>query len=134
MTIETIATTEEVLQFIHDAHFIQPWELANQFGYTQRGAEDKIYELHKAGLVINSIYGKWNLTTRGERRLDYYNAHQKKDRIAVQDELKQIESVNELIRHFKSIGDTKTVEILEQHRVYHEKHLRLFKERLIQTH
>jgi hypothetical protein len=74
MAVGKIPTTQEILQFIKDAQFIQPWELSNKYGYTQRFAENKIYRLHKARLIDNSIPGKWNLTTEGLRRLNYYNA------------------------------------------------------------
>ncbi len=78
--MEQIASKKQVLQFINDCHYAQPWEVANEFGYTLKGAIAKIHRLRVAGLVTNSIYGKWNLTNEGERRLDYYNAHQKKGR------------------------------------------------------
>ena len=54
--------------------YIAPWQLEAKFGYTKRGAINKITELRIAGLITNSTYGKWNLTFTGLRRLEYYYA------------------------------------------------------------
>ena len=75
--MQQIATTKQILQFIGDLEFIQPWQLENEFGYTAKSAQKKIQCLRVAGLINNSIRGKWNLTTEGERRLEYYNAKDK---------------------------------------------------------
>lgn len=69
---------KKLLEFIKNNVFVQPWQLAEEFGYTQGSACKKIMRLHRAGLIDNSVRGKWNLTDDGERRLQYYYAHEKK--------------------------------------------------------
>lgn len=70
---KVIATTKQILQFIHDAGYIKPRELSDELGFTERYAITKITRLHKRGLVDNKqIHGKWNLTEEGERRLNYH--------------------------------------------------------------
>jgi hypothetical protein len=68
----------EILQFIKDSIFIEPWQLVKKFDYTMSGAIGRIYLYHKYGLVENPIRGKWCLSNEGERRLAYYVTHQKK--------------------------------------------------------
>jgi Mn-dependent DtxR family transcriptional regulator len=69
--MEIVPTRREILQFIDDCQFIQPWELANEFGYTNKFAKLKVHRLYKAGLIANTVYGKWNLTSKGFKRLEY---------------------------------------------------------------
>jgi hypothetical protein len=78
--MEKLPTLKEILQFISDRHFVQPWELANQFHYTPRFAQNKTYRLHKSGLIKNAEYGKYNLSYDGLRRLAYLNEREKKER------------------------------------------------------
>jgi hypothetical protein len=76
------ATRQEILEYIQANVYIETWQLSYKFGYTKWGAIKKIQSLKRAGLVHNKIvYGKWNLTHQGLRRLDYYlNGQQEKIR------------------------------------------------------
>jgi predicted HTH transcriptional regulator len=76
----TKATKKELLEFIKSLGYIQPWQIRQKFGYTELGANHKIMELKKQGLINNPVTGKWNLTYTGLRRLEYYNAKDNKNK------------------------------------------------------
>jgi Mn-dependent DtxR family transcriptional regulator len=69
--MERVPTRIEILEFIRNRQFIQPWELADRFGYTHKFAKLKVHRLYRAGLIGNTVRGKWNLTYKGLRRLEY---------------------------------------------------------------
>lgn len=55
-----------------------PFTLIERFGYKYKGAEKRLYNLAREGLITQWIErGEWSLTQNGYRRADYYDQQRK---------------------------------------------------------
>jgi Mn-dependent DtxR family transcriptional regulator len=75
------ASTKEILEFIKLKQFIEPWQLSDKFGYTEKGSAKKLSILKKRGLLNNEIYGQWDVTEKGTARLIYYGKREREARV-----------------------------------------------------
>lgn len=67
------STKREVLSFFEEKEVIGIHSLIDRFGYTYKGAKQRIYLLHKEGLIEPLFErGTWGLTQKGVRRLMHY--------------------------------------------------------------
>ena len=67
------ATKREVLKFFDEKEVVTSWMLMDRFEYTYKTARDRLYRLHREGLIEPLfIRGTWGLTQKGVRRLMYY--------------------------------------------------------------
>ena len=67
------ASKREVLAFFEEREVVTIHSLMDRFGYLYKGAEKRIYLLHKEGLIEPLFErGTWGLTRKGERRLIAY--------------------------------------------------------------
>lgn len=68
------ATKSEVLRSIRDRDFVTVHDLIERFGYKYKGAEKRLYNLAREGLITQWIErGQWSLTQDGYRKADYYD-------------------------------------------------------------
>jgi uncharacterized membrane protein len=66
------ATKLDILEFIRGRGMIEPWELRDHFGYSEKTVPKCLYRLKKQGLIIDMTKGMWELTTEGFAKLRYY--------------------------------------------------------------
>lgn len=73
MPREQFADKKQVLELIDEREAIGPIDLVNYFGISYKGAAQRIYRLHKAGLIepMEVEKGKWTLSPQGDNHLAY---------------------------------------------------------------
>jgi len=68
-----LAIKKEVLFFFAEEEIVTIRSLMDNLDYTYRGACERIYLIHREGLIAPLMKrGTWGLTNKGERRLMYY--------------------------------------------------------------
>ena len=66
----------EVLWLIKEREVVTPDDLIDEFGYTYRGARDRLYRLERAGLaerLTDDRESPWILSVQGDLRIEYYD-------------------------------------------------------------
>ena len=66
------ATKLEVLDFIRNQEVVSIQSLMDWFGYSYKGAAERLRLLKRDKLVVNIDRGEWVLSEAGARKLNHY--------------------------------------------------------------
>lgn len=69
----------DLLEFIHDREAVTAGNLMEQFDYTYSGAHSRLSQLRKGGLVQGLTKGRWCLTEKAYKKLDYHGVLKRKE-------------------------------------------------------
>ena len=76
------ATKLDLLRYIRSHGFVEPWQIRDYFGYSDKNAARCLSRLKKRGLVINMQKGQWEVTYEGDKKLAYFEELDKNKQIA----------------------------------------------------
>ena len=82
MPREQFADKKQALELIDKRGVIGPIDLVDHFGISYKGAAQRIYRLHKAGLIepMKVEKGKWTLSPQGDNHLAYLRRRENDNR------------------------------------------------------
>ena len=104
----------DLLEFIYDKESVAAGNLMEQFDYTYSGAHSRLSQLRKGGLIQELTKGRWCLTEKAYKKLDYHGVlkrkEDEKERIKRQEEgklwfidggrIRMAKNVNEMLLTF----------------------------------
>ncbi len=67
------ATKIDVLDFMHMREIVTAYDLVDRFGYSYKGAKQRLWLLHRKQLIEPLFQrGTWGITELAAKKLDYY--------------------------------------------------------------